>query len=423
MQPSDDILRRFFELERWQKAMDTAVDKGISRALLRQMAEPQTRIALYRAIAAQNYNIDPPRAVRIPKDTRGNYRTVYVNAPADRVILSIANDLLFQLTPERVHPSCKSYLTGIGPGRVVIEASQRIAAMQSLGEVVGWKGDLSKYFDSVPITFVDQAFAMVEQEHGHSALIDMLRRYYHCDEYVDTNGNIAHKFMSLRQGCAVSAWLSDVLLYHIDQQLSQLNGYYVRYSDDMLFVGPDHENAREVLDSELGNMQLRLNPDKVEPLRSDRWFCFLGFAVKGKQISLSQRRLKKFSQMIDLATHRAKDMAHAVRRVNRVLYRGHDRFSWATQVLPVINCRHDIDVLNAYVMDAIRAAHTGHHRIGGLGFDAAGADGCIVRMKGRNVAANRKAAPSDIPGYLSLGCMRKALKTSRAAYDTLVRQM
>ena len=305
MQPSDDILRRFFELERWQKAMDTAVDKGISRALLRQMAEPQTRIALYRAIAAQNYNIDPPRAVRIPKDTRGNYRTVYVNAPADRVILSIANDLLFQLTPERVHASCKSYLTGIGPGRVVIEASQRIAAMQSLGEVVGWKGDLSKYFDSVPITFVDQAFDMVEQEHGRSALIDMLRRYYHCDEYVDTNGNIAHKFMSLRQGCAVSAWLSDALLYHIDQQLSQLNGYYVRYSDDMLFVGPDHENAREVLDSELGKMQLRLNPDKVEPLRSDRWFCFLGFAVKGKQISLSQRRLKKFSQMIDLATHRA----------------------------------------------------------------------------------------------------------------------
>lgn len=45
MSNCDDITRRFFELERWQRALDTAVDKRINRALLREMAKPETRIA------------------------------------------------------------------------------------------------------------------------------------------------------------------------------------------------------------------------------------------------------------------------------------------------------------------------------------------------------------------------------------------
>lgn len=423
MQSADEITRRFFELDRWQRAMDTAVQKGISRALLREMAKPDTRIALYRAIAAGNYDIDPPYTARIPKDTRGSYRTVYVNAPADRVILSIANDLLFELMPDCVHPACKSYLTGVGPGRVVIEAARRIGDMAAGGNVVGWKGDLSKYFDSVPMRFIDQAFDMVEHRFGRSALIDMLRRYYHNDEYVDNEGNVAHKFLSLRQGCAVSAWLSDVLLRHVDQRLADMDGYYVRYCDDMLFVGPDHQRAMQVLCDELDKMDLQLNPDKVESLKRDRWFCFLGFAVRGCQISLSQRRIDRFRQMIDRAAHRAKGMAHAAARVSRAIYGGHERYSWATQVLSIVNCRHDIDALNAYAMDAIRAAHTRRHRIGGLAFDAQGIDGCIVRTRGRNVAANRTKTPPVIDGYLTLGCMRNAMKTSRDAYDTLVRQL
>ena len=42
------------------------------------------------------------------------------------------------------------------------------------------------------------------------------------------------QYQSLKQGCAVASWLADVLLYDLDRELSQMNGYYVRYSDDML---------------------------------------------------------------------------------------------------------------------------------------------------------------------------------------------
>lgn len=419
----DEITCRFFDKDRWEKALTVGVDKGINLALLRRMATPQALVSLYRDITNRCYRPMPPRVALVPKDLHGNFRTVYVNAPQDRIILAIVNDLLFSLTPDWVHPACKSYISGVGCGKVVIEASQRISTMRLTGEVVGWKGDISKYFDSVPIEFIDQAFDRVEQRYGQSHLIHVVRDYYHSDEYVDRNGNIAHKYMSLRQGCAVSAWLADVLLHHIDERLAQMQGYYVRYSDDMLFVGPDHERAMAVLSEELHKMGLTLNPDKVQPLRPDRWFSFLGFSIRGRQISLSQGRLERFRQVVDRVTRRAHSCQQAVRRVNYALYHGHEDYSWARSVLPVINSKHDIDTLNAYVMDAIRAAHTGHRRIGGLGYNSEGTDGCIVRGKGRHVATNRARMPGRLTGYLSLGCMRNALKTSREAYETLVRQM
>ena len=37
--------------------------------------------------------------------------------------------------------------------------------------------------------------------------------------------------------------MADVILYHLDDKLSKLNGYYVRYSDDTLFVGEDYEKS------------------------------------------------------------------------------------------------------------------------------------------------------------------------------------
>lgn len=420
----DEITRRFFELSRWEKALDTGVGKGIGKAILREMAKPEIRIALYRAIAERCYEISPPHTALIPKDTPGEFRSVYINDPADRIIMSIANDLLFDLTPDMIHPACKSYLSGIGCGKVVVEVSHHVVQPAAdAGNIIGWKCDLSKYFDTVPIAHIDHTFDMVEYRHGKSALVDMIRRYYHDDTYINRQGEVSHRFMSLRQGCAVSAWLADVLLYHIDEQLSTLDGYYVRYSDDMLFIGPAHERAMQVLTRELSKMGLSLNPAKLECLRPDRWFTFLGYSIKGKMISLSASRVKKFQRAIDRITLKARTMREATGRVNRFLYKGNGQYSWATQVLPVVNVTKDLDTLNAYAMDAIRAVHTHKRRIGGLGYDKGGADGCIVRGRGRHVTTNRSKTPRILERYRSLTCMRKALKTSRAAFETIVRQM
>ena len=320
---------------------------------------------------------------------------------------------------------------------MVQEASAAIVATQSqhTGKI-GWKSDLTKYFDSVPIEFIDAAFDGVEQRFGESKLIDVLRKYYHSDLYIDgETKQVCEKYQSLKQGCSVASWLADVLLYHIDEKLSSLDGYYVRYSDDMLFIGRDADKAMAILTDELARMKMCLNPKKVEWLDADHWFKFLGFSIKGASISMSNSRIKRFQKEVESRTVRAKakgkdgkwhgvSFARALNQVNRYLYHGDGQgHSWATGILGVVNVRQDIDTLNAFVMDCLRAVHTGKTKVGGLGYDKQGKVGCIVRGRGRNVSANRRKTGDTIDGYISLGCMQDALRTSRAAYDTLVRSL
>lgn len=416
---NDKILQMFFDIDRWTKAIDKGVGKDIKKSELIKLCTERTRAAMYKAMKEGKYQIAPPHTAQIPKDN-GEFRTVYVNEPIDRIVLSIANDLLFDLMPQMIHPSCKSYQTGIGCGKVVKEASRRISQART-GEVLGWKSDLSKYFDSVPVRYIDAAFDKVEAVHGKSALIDVLRKYYHSDLYFDTDGKLCRMYQSLKQGCAVASWLANVVLYHVDKQLSDLKGFYVRYSDDMLYIGEDYEKAMRIVVSELSEMDMKLNPKKVEYLSPDRWFKFLGFSIKGGSISLSGSRIKTFQKEIEDRTIKKKGISarRAVGNVNRYLYKGNGKHSWATGVLPVINVQQDLDELNKFVMDCIRAVSTGKRKVGGLGYVSSKSDGCIVRGRGKNVKANRLKGGA-IEGYLTIGCMANAIRTRRAVYEVLV---
>ncbi len=416
---ADKILQMFFDIDRWTKAIDKGIGKDIRKDQLIRLADENTRLRMADAMMQGKYEISPPHTAQIPKDN-GEFRTVYVNEPIDRVVLSIANDLLFDLMPEMLHPSCKSYQTGIGCGQVVIGVSHKMAGTANDGPL-GWKSDLSKYFDSVPIRYIDEAFDKVEAKHGHSALVDVLRKYYHNDLYFNEENNLCRHYQSLKQGCAVASWLANVLLYDLDTELSRMNGFYVRYSDDMLFIGEDYQQAMSILCQRLGDMSMTLNPKKVEYLTAEQWFKFLGFSVKGSMISLSASRIKTFQREIEARTVHVPGIspAKAVNAVNRYLYKGDGEFSWATQILPVCNVRKDLDELNKFVMDCLRAVQTGKRKVGGLGYVKTKSDGCIVRGRGRNVKANRTKT-GTIAGYLTIGCMQNALRTSRAAYNTLV---
>ena len=416
----DLLLEKFFESGRWEKAIDTGVGKGIDKGDLRQLCSPEVRAAMYNTIVSDNYEIAPPHQAKIPKDN-GDFRIVYVNENVDRVFLSIVNDILFEMFPEMVHKSCKSYQSGIGCGKIVQEVSRTIC--HTKGDVIGWKSDLSKYFDSVPVRFIDKIFDIIESKVGKSKIIDVVRKYYHTDLCFDVDGNLIEHYQSLKQGCAVASFLADAVLYDIDDMLSKLDGYYVRYSDDCLFVGDDYEDAMTIMQYMLADMEMTLNPKKVEYLHADKWFKFLGFNIKGSMISLSKQRVKSFQKEICNRSINKKDITQqkALNSINRYLYIGDGRFSWATSVLPIINVQKDIDTLNDFVMDCIRACKTGGKRIGGLGSVNDRNDFTIMRGTGRNVKANKKKTEKEIDGYYSIRCMQKVILTNRAAYDTIVR--
>ena len=418
----DILLQKFFEKERWEKVLETGVDKHIDKGELRALCNPEVRVALYKAIENDNYEISPPHQVQIPKDN-GDMRIVYVNENIDRIFLSIANNLFFEMFPEFIHPACKSYMKGIGCGRIVQQVSREMAKINSVE--VGFKADLTKYFDSVPIRYIDEIFDRMESKVGKSKIIDIVRKYYHTDLCFDYNGELIKHYQSLKQGCAVASFLADAVLYHLDNTVSMLSGYYVRYSDDLLYVGEEWGTAFQVVKSILTDMEMTLNPKKVEQIYKDKWIKFLGFNIKGNQITLSKSRVKSFQKEIETRTIKQRNITpkRALNQVNSYLYKGDGTYSWATSVLPIINVEKDIETLNTFVMDALRACVTGKKKIGGLGSVNDKKDYTILRGTGKNVTANRNKTYKEIECYLSIRCMQNALLTRRAVYETLVRNM
>lgn len=418
----DILLQKFFEKERWEQALELGVGKGIDKGELRKLTSPEVRLAMYNAIITDNYEISPPYQVQIPKDN-GDMRIVYVNENIDRIFLSIANNLFFEMFPEFVHKSCKSYQSGIGCGKIVQEVSRQVINIKD--REVGFKADLTKYFDTVPIKYIDEIFDNMETKIGKSKIIDIVRKYYHADLCFDIDGDLIKMYQSLKQGCAVASFLADAVLYNLDATVSTLPGYYVRYSDDLLYIGEKREPAFEIVKSILKNMNMTLNPKKVEVVYKDKWVKFLGFNIKGDQITLSKSRVKSFQKEIETRTIKQKkvSLTKAINSVNNYLYKGDGQYSWATSVLPIINVEKDIETLNVFVMDALRACATGKKRIGGLGSVSDKDDYTILRGTGKNVAANRLKTEKEINGYMTIGCMRNALLTRRAVYEALVRTM
>lgn len=418
----DILLQKFFEKERWEYALEVGVDKRIDKGELKKLTSPEVRLAMYKAIITDNYEIAPPHQAQIPKDN-GDVRIVYVNENVDRIFLSIANNLFFELFPEFVHKSCKSYQSGIGCGKIVQEVSRQV--VNTTSDVVGFKADLTKYFDTVPLKYIDEIFDKMEMKIGKSKIIDIVRRYYHTDLCFDVNGNLIEHYQSLKQGCAVASFLADAVLYHIDEVVSMLPGYYVRYSDDLMYIGNEYGTAFQLVKTMLENMEMTLNPKKVEQIYKDKWVKFLGFNIKGNQITLSKSRVKTFQKEIEARTIKQREisMRRAINQVNNYLYKGDGKYSWATLVLPIVNVDKDIETLNAFVMDAIRSCATNKKKIGGLGSVNDKPDYTILRGTGKNVSANRIKTEKEIDGFLTLGCMQNALLTSRSVYETLVRML
>ena len=422
------LLEKMFEMPRWEALIDKAELKGIDKGELRKMCTPQVRAAIYQAIKNDTIEFMPPHMAQIPKDTPGEFRTVFVGENVDRCIQSLINDCLFELFPEMVHKSCKSYQVGLGTGKTVKELSSVLADIE-YADVIGVKSDFSKYFDTVSIESIMNIFDTIEQKLGFAPgtepVMNLLRRSWKSNLVFDLDGNLIEQYCGIRQGNAIGSFLADAILYELDEFMSNKYRFYCRYSDDCVTIHDDAEEIVSDINSIIHKYGVSLNPKKVEVLHKDKWFKFLGFNVKGGQITLAKSKVKSFQKEIESRTIKQRNisMTRAINQVNSYLYKGNGEYSWATSVLPIINVQKDIDCLNQFVMDCLRACATNKKKVGGLGSVNDKSDYTILRGVGKNVTANKNKTEKEIKGYLSLNCMQNALLTRRAVYEALVRSM
>ena len=425
------LLEKMFEIHRWEELIEKADMKGIDKGILRKMCDPKVRLAIYNAIVSNHFDFAPSHMAKIPKETPGEYRVVLVGEGVDRVIQSIINDCLFELFPEMIHPSCRSYQKNLGTGKTVKELSGIVANLQS--NIVGVKSDFHHYFDTVNIESIMSIFDTIERklgfQKGTEPVMNLLRRTWKNNTVFDLEGNLIEQYCGIRQGNAIGSFLANVILYELDEFMSNKYKFYYRYSDDCITI---HDNPKEVINDMNNIIQkygVYLNPKKVQTLYKDKYFTFLGFNICGDKISFSKKSIKNFQREIESRTIKANvTTKKAINNVNKYIYDGYivdsRRFGWAAYFLSTVNVTDDIHELNKFAMDCIKAVDSGKKKIGGLGANPQ--KGRVVcRGTGKNVSANRqkwnqKYGSDHIDGYLTLNTMQNALKMGKPVYEAIL---
>lgn len=426
----EDLLfkKLFLERWRWDNAIKKGLEKGIDRYELHEMSTIDWQKQFGVQLLNRTYNPAPPHMAEIPKDEPGKFRTVVINENKDRVINSMFNDLYIDVFKrDMIHPHCTSYLPGVGTGKIVTWISKLLVNTKPFKGNLGWKADLTKYFDSVPLWAIDDIFRKMEMLGGKSCIIDASRRAYHDNLCFDLKGNLVERYQSLKQGCAVASFLADALLYDMDAKLTEMaelvGGCYYRYSDDCLYIGRNYEEAMRYMQYKLNSFELTLNPKKVEYIQPGKWFKFLGWLLKDDKRTPSSKRTKNIQKELYNRTMGAKASPQkALNAVNRYFYKGD--YCLAKTVLGTMNVEEDIEAINSYAMDCIRCCmikRYKHKDIGGLGVELNKSAGTITRGKGDAIKTAMERTPKEIPGYYTLVCMRKNLLTDRAAFETVAR--
>ena len=425
----DKKMDMFFAKETWEEITKIAISKKLNRELISRLCTPEHRCALLDVISSGKYDIAPPVVRNIQKDD-GGFRTVFVNTDVDRIVMSIINIVYSTIYKGLIHEKCVSYQKGIGVSKIVRAILSELDKYKAFpGEVIGYKVDISKYFDSLS---KECLYSSLDEIYTGSPIDDIVQKYYREDVISDEKGRVTSFYKSIAQGCAVSPFLANYCLRDIDDKISSLDVIYYRYSDDILIIGKDYKLAMKILEDMLHLKGLRINTNKLEEIKFDEWFTFLGFRIRGNNVSFSKKSLKLFQKEIKLRTKRKKGDINAVKKsikdIQYYLYtsflKSNENFGWGEYFFSIINIEEDIIELDMFIKDRIRSVYTAKTSVGGLGISNTKNRGVSCRT-GSNVGNNKKILTNeDLKnlGYISMNHLYKLYNIDKELYRYEIRR-
>lgn len=377
-----DINKRKLEIicstDTWTHIIQHGVEKHIDKNLLTQLCDAEFRAKYLSTIISREYMVYYPSVKLVDKQTgdflrspsemkQGHeYRKVYMNLSLDRITLSLCNEVYNRVYKNKIHKNCVSYQRGIGVSDIIQKLSNKIQTYKLNPDVVmGYKIDISKYFDSVN---KETLLSALSELNTGSPVDEVIYDYYTCDTIIDEYGKQIEHYKSLAQGCALGSFLANYVLRDVDAALSAMNVIFYRYSDDIIIIGEDCHKAYEALVAMLKPKGLTLNPKKVQQLYYNDGFVFLGYYLQGNRIDLSPNRIAKYKKCIkDLckvkrndSKHNIKALRKGIRKLNSYLYAMGDKveYGWADEVFKTVTEQSTIEMLDRYAKDHLRHLYT-----------------------------------------------------------------
>lgn len=441
-----------------QELVRRCVSKDLPFKEIDIICTPDFWADFYKDLAYRRWHPTLPRLKLIPKDDGGWRPIKYFRRQEvrERIFFMHMYLWLMKNTTGMIHPKSRAYQQGQSCHGIIDSEIKKISdALSAKKECV--KVDFTKYFDRVSRADIMLAFSIVEMIHGQDVMLDVCKEYYGpaYDYYISAEPNashvslrdlrksgeylpwldtvkllphqkVVHEYTSLKQGCAVAAWLANVVMYHLDLRLAELDLDFVRYCDDVLVWGNDARKGFQMIEETMKAMSspelnMELQDRKVQWIDGNTWFTFLGFNIRGGMKSWSKKYIRQFE--IDVgAIQRRSTETDIVHNMNHYLYGGeYPQLDWVAR----IDSDHDIRVLDEFVRDNIRAKLCNRTFIGALGCNPVFKKGCICRYfdgaDRANDAKHNTEQMYEVPGYISLKCMVDNRRIGKDVSDAIAR--
>jgi len=436
-----------------ENAISHAYEKGMGWNAMNVFMQPESWEILAEKIFNGEYETKPPVIHYLDKNNGNsinyeqavkvdfeNVRELYVMDKLDRVVWNTFYQIYYEKYNHLIHENCVSYKRKVSTGKVVKELSRK---MNELKYYKGYKIDISKFFDKVNR---ETLFKTLDEISDNSKIDQVVKRFFN-DDRVIINGEDVNRYKSLAQGCAMGCLLADLCLRDIDEVLSNMDIIYYRYSDDIIMLGKDSTKAMYTLNLMLKDKGLELNPKKIEYLNAENeWFDFLGFKLKKDLITMSSKKVKSIKNKIKEITityartvKRPCTKTEIKRMISQIQWyfftafeQSKENFGVGNYLFATVNVDIDIERIETYIRDCLRACYTGKKEIYGIGSTNDRKDYTIPFVTGKNVSMNYIKTHNDSfvggdllieCGWYSLTHMKKCFFNGHSVYQGEVRKI
>ena len=179
-------------------------------------------------------------------------------------------------------------------------------------------------------------------------------------------------------GSPLSPFLANLYLDDLDKHFDNIDGFYARYSDDIIFFTESEEKRdqeMEYINKVLSENKLTLNPDKIAFIKPGESFEFLGFSFDNGEVDVAHSsfdKIKKKLRRKARAVLRWKLKKDAepekaarvyIKYFNRKFFENpvKSELTWCRWYFPIITTDVTIKEIDHYMQECIRYVYTGKH--------------------------------------------------------------
>ncbi|MDL2208854.1 reverse transcriptase/maturase family protein [Parabacteroides sp. OttesenSCG-928-O15] len=216
-------------------------------------------------------------------------RVIVIPTVRDRLVLGILNSILQNIFTDCIQKDLPN---------AYIHKIKDYMSLHSGRPIYFYQTDIKSFYDTI----------------SHSILLSKLRRRISDERIIslieisikntivdinNANSSFSYNDRGIPQGLAISNILAQIYLQNIDNVMTEKDGLYLRYVDDILLLSADNHVSKKLIQKEIARERLNISPEKT--LSGDLRYIaidYLGYSLNAKKISVKNKNIHNFINRI-----------------------------------------------------------------------------------------------------------------------------